>query len=384
MSQLPTELIEEIVNHIPSFRREDVLRQASLVCRAFRGPCQRALFTRLLLTYNNDLAKEKPGSKLLQIFRETPILATYVQQVTLIDARYDWPMLADDVGLSEVLVLLADSGNVTVFQCALSKEARGGMPSGILEAITALSGTPGLIEGEFSYVPLRTIRLRANNLAKLNLRSREDEEWITQHTQGLAPVLPRPQVTALELHLHEALIEFIMDPTHGIDLTALEELHFRGARIPGNIMRPLLACEKTLGSLRIGDYRILSLLGSSLVNLVTLSVGVLRLDASASTEIQGFLNRVSGSNILKTFTIITATPLKGRVVSRLSDPTGSSSRSEEAYWGEIDVILANTERFPCFHEFVCRSAVVATSADQRKRHEKLLPQLMKTGRAVVE
>jgi hypothetical protein len=255
MPQLPTELIEEIVHQIPVFRREDALRQASLVCRAFRGPCQRALFTRLLFTYNNDLTTGKPGSKLLQIFRETPILSTYVQQVTIIDARYDWSKLADDADLAGVLLLLADLGNVTVFQCALAKEARGGMPPKILQAISALSGTPGLAEGEFSFVPMPMIQLRTRRLSKLTLRCLEDEEWTPQDIQNTEPVLPRPQVKALELHLNEALLDFAMDPTHGVDLTALEELHLRGGHIPRNIMRPLASCEGNLRLLRIGDYR---------------------------------------------------------------------------------------------------------------------------------
>ncbi|KAH6905349.1 hypothetical protein BKA70DRAFT_1430943 [Coprinopsis sp. MPI-PUGE-AT-0042] len=115
LSSIPSEIVFEILGHLsPSIVLDaQTLQSASLSCSHLRSFCQKALFSRIVLSEGKG-----PSDRLLEAFHTSPILATYVQSLTI---KQEGTWVRSDLKLPEVLEFLLDAlAPITEFSCLLN------------------------------------------------------------------------------------------------------------------------------------------------------------------------------------------------------------------------------------------------------------------------
>ncbi|KAH6905348.1 hypothetical protein BKA70DRAFT_1292829 [Coprinopsis sp. MPI-PUGE-AT-0042] len=224
-SVLPPEIDFEILGHLSPDAVADAqtLRSASLVCSHFRSFCQRALFRHLVVKRGSG-GETTPSGRLLEAFKASPILATYVQSLAI---KRRGSGLRTDLQLFDLLDFLLDaSAPITEFSCLLSQPTTWQRwPERIRRSIIALSTLPRLTHLSLVGVPLEALHFGGlQHLKDVRVVSAPDRDpgslrGMREDRRG-----PPAQIHELVIAPWKATLEYIVEATSGLDLCALAVL----------------------------------------------------------------------------------------------------------------------------------------------------------------
>ncbi|KAH6909429.1 hypothetical protein BKA70DRAFT_199356 [Coprinopsis sp. MPI-PUGE-AT-0042] len=249
-SSIPSEIVLEILGHLSPSTVLDAqtLQSASLSCSHFRSFCQKALFSRIVLSKGKG-----PSDRLLEAFQTSPILATYVQSLTI---KQDW--MQPGLKVPEVLEFLLDaSAPITEFSCLLDPfVAWQNYAKRTRKSIIALCTLAHLSHLSFSWFPLDSLHFCGLQHLKtfciwgvLVLDPSLRDASLEDHCHHGPPA----QIGELLIAPDQAALDFILRATSGLDLRALKVLTLTGPQYPNPLwemstdVAPLLSlCSSSL------------------------------------------------------------------------------------------------------------------------------------------
>lgn len=211
MPDLPLELIEEVVEHIGRTHRK-TLKAASVSARCFLVPCQKALFSHIGLRWGGP---NSPGKRLLHTLQVSPHLATYVRNLGIFDdngdedeyvgqgeewqcTHMDW--LPRDQDAADLLEFLAGLGQLTEFQCWLSRKAEywDSLPTKTKTSIVSLCSAPSLSRLVVKSVPLLLVDFKAGpTLEDMQVRFDDQGYYVSKPTPSTYPLVKLQSLTLL-------------------------------------------------------------------------------------------------------------------------------------------------------------------------------------------
>ncbi|KAH6909431.1 hypothetical protein BKA70DRAFT_1561675 [Coprinopsis sp. MPI-PUGE-AT-0042] len=285
-SVLPPEITFEILGQLSPSTVLDAqaLRSASLSCSNLRPFCQKALFSRIVISKGAARGRGRPGpsDRLLEAFQTSPILATYVQSLA-IKQDVDWVRF--DLKLPGALeFLLEASAPITEFSCLLDLfVAWPDYPERTRKSIITLCTLPRLSHLALDRVPLENLHFGGLlYLQTFCIVSAPDlDPWLQRSREDHCHRGPPAQIGELIISPDQATLDFIVDTPSGLDLRALKVLTLVAPPMSwwemSTDVAPLLdLCANSLVEihLRSGNLRGQALILTKLINLQIITISV--------------------------------------------------------------------------------------------------------------
>ncbi|TFK23518.1 hypothetical protein FA15DRAFT_757198 [Coprinopsis marcescibilis] len=254
MHQLPLELFEVIVDHLPRDRldNEKDLKTVSLVCSAFRHPCQQRLFSYIQLDRPSETPQSVvlPGRKLLALFEHSPKLARYVQGLEMGDSDgVGW--IHQDEDLPRALNVIVQHHNIRHLGLACLNPFST-IPPATKQAIATIFASRSFHSLYLHQTPISVVTWCKPSLTHLELDCIEDTEDDWTDLRPLDGPLGLQFLSVPQGDV-AGTIEYLLQP-EWIDLQNLKEL-FVSAKSAGgtahfeSITRLFSACPATLETL---------------------------------------------------------------------------------------------------------------------------------------
>ncbi|KAH6916130.1 hypothetical protein BKA70DRAFT_479794 [Coprinopsis sp. MPI-PUGE-AT-0042] len=370
--KLPTELIEDVVEHIGLIHRE-TLKTASISAKCFLVPCQKALFCHIGLHYGG---RNSPAKRLLGRLRVSPHLGTYVRFLGVFDAKgeedeligqgeewsethMDW--LTRDQGAGNLLEILAGLGQITVFQCWLSRKTEywDSLPTKAKTSIVSLCSAPSLSKLVVKSVPLQLVDFDPGPALKEMQIRFSDEEY--QQPTASSTHLP-VKLESLTLLGNEGTLDFAVGR---IDLAYLRSLEIIEDMMGEPNLAKVLSLCRSLETLVTPSSAVVpgTALGlgvlSNLINLKHLKLDLLEPDERFSILLYDLLKTLRTPNPLESIWIKSpySTAYEFLVWGPDVDPE----------WESVDKLLSNPLQFSelrivdvcIYHSAVLAAEVIA-------------------------
>ncbi|TFK18749.1 hypothetical protein FA15DRAFT_675054 [Coprinopsis marcescibilis] len=272
MAQVPVELISHIVGYLS----DDIssLRATSLVCSRLLEPTQKILFRKLELQRTHqywpvepgNVPDYKPGSALLAIFKQSPHLATYINEIYIrnhyhttslfASGRTEIPgWLALDHDLPLALEFIPVRGVKRVTMEVLSPW--NDLPEATQQVLANILRSPSLLVLEIKEAPMYLLNLCRPSVLKFKTVLLQDPT-IHGPFNGL-PTQPERdspmclQAIGIALESSEnAFLGFILDPRNQIGLSGVRLLDYGtteegdGAPVLRSLIKSCAASLRTL------------------------------------------------------------------------------------------------------------------------------------------
>ncbi|TFK18366.1 hypothetical protein FA15DRAFT_698064 [Coprinopsis marcescibilis] len=251
ISKFPTELIQHALGYLKDDKVS--LSEASLVCTAFLGPCQKILFSTIKFaqsSYETTAKRYSPGKEFLTILQASPHLATYVRRVEISDRR-SLPLkssgwLRSDQAFPAVLNIMS-ANRITSLQ--ISRVNWTSQPKDTQTAILTLLSSSFLESLAFfeCNLPFEIFSHGGPSFRRLSAFSTQDTLVSCSKNAGRPKV--RLESFDLTFPSSTALINFTLNSSNIIDVKGLKRLSARIIRRGAHIgdLEPLLkVCGSSL------------------------------------------------------------------------------------------------------------------------------------------
>ncbi|TFK28658.1 hypothetical protein FA15DRAFT_507748 [Coprinopsis marcescibilis] len=267
MSELPTELMQQIMGNLAD--DEPTLMSTALASPTFRDICQQMLFKEIKFTFVASCDQVHPGAKLLPILKASPLIASYIQSVSISDGhiirRNYRPVaasrLANDSDFAEVLNLLSLQGRVK--DISLSNLRWSKLSSTTRNAIFVLCRSRSIQTASIESSPFQLTGLFGQSLKHLTISLSQSESCSLLASSPLETATPPSQLQSLHISLCNYrgqskltnIVNFLLDPAATIEIHGLRDLYmYRGSTTgegsdtydPDAVQRLLSACGSSL------------------------------------------------------------------------------------------------------------------------------------------
>ncbi|KAH6907628.1 hypothetical protein BKA70DRAFT_360505 [Coprinopsis sp. MPI-PUGE-AT-0042] len=258
-SELPSELVREIVGYFSRASDMGTLQAASLVSSVFRTPCQEEIFSSVHVykqhSEKNDTAHHLAG---LKILRQNRTLLSYIKAVSVKQSPDGFLLLPDknlvESATTELILIIATPAVQKFSFIGWEGETTPEFQSGILTLVRS----PHLVSLSLTYAPVQLADMVGSpHLQHLEVRLAAYYQSNPPEKQlFLVPfqstVTQRKRPTSLALTPDGATISLLLGNSSSFDLDAVKELELGSpCHTRGSILLLIQRCGPSLRRLRV-------------------------------------------------------------------------------------------------------------------------------------
>ncbi|KAH6904612.1 hypothetical protein BKA70DRAFT_1565601 [Coprinopsis sp. MPI-PUGE-AT-0042] len=360
-SGLPSELVREIISWVGDL---DALQAASLVSSVFREACQRQLF------YKINIYKYRPGKSDvdrhlagLEIFRRNRSLLGYIRALA-VQWSEDGSICFDDEiiqsSMTELIQLIAASATIRKFSFI---GWEGQTTPEFQHSVVALVRSVHLTSLSLKFAPLELVDLvESPNLQHLDLRLGHSYSCSPLESQLFLeafpppPTTPRMRLDSLKITSDTPTIRFLTEDSSTVDLSAVKDLKLNSSRDSprGNVPLIIARCASSLRRLRIAACVNEQFAPGSLSQLSHLEELVV--DDQDYTSGNPYVSLPSLLGALPTPNSLSYIEIENFYEAKGYYP------GIEAFWSQLDSMLANRSRFPRLQIVKFRQTIIYSSS----------------------
>ncbi|TFK23503.1 hypothetical protein FA15DRAFT_757187, partial [Coprinopsis marcescibilis] len=259
MSDLPLELADKIVKHIPKDTHlgSPALKSASLVSPTFRIACQQRLFSVIYLrpTPTSSETTPTPGEKLWNVCRRSPNIATYIKAIQIYGG-YGGDWLLKDTFLPMALRLIVEHGLIQHLEFVSLPRWYHVLPE-TKRAIAEICLSPSLLSLKLDDAPVAPIGWCGSSVKELILESQSPETYHTRDHLREPNIISgqKPTFEYISLPAGHAFdsVDYLLNRGK-VNVAKLRELKVDGMMMSSTfepLSRLTMACGSSLESLSI-------------------------------------------------------------------------------------------------------------------------------------
>ncbi|TFK23517.1 hypothetical protein FA15DRAFT_695028 [Coprinopsis marcescibilis] len=404
MNKVPLEVVEQIIDHIPSGSHHlngsihpgslDCLRAASMVCSAFRVPCQKKMLSTIYLESqcNKPRASHYPSQRLWHLFQLSPKLASYVRAIHIRDdeccgGRTFW--LDEDEDLPKVLRLVAQQNSVRYLALDLCRRSQ--IQREARDAIFAICCTESLTCLKLTNAPICIVDWCGPSLKELEIKHATAQCWeqpFKTPSKGSLKLLNCLSISDPFNHGSDSVITHLLERSSVGQLCEVRKLGIQVTRDGPPFSRELLHrflvdCACSLEHLTVDVLFDTVADGPQSSTLADISVfaHMSRLNLVIRDPPSRAANPTSSAALCPLLTFSLGHIQLDTICIVVKEEKDTTRGQWPAYWRKLDGTLSNRLRFPNLKNISIKiqQCMQDRPRDYREEVEPYLPKLRKEG-----